>query len=85
MGAAWERHGVYELDFGKPQLEHDALLVTSSAYPVCAAHKAKGYDPAVRSTHAFCSLPVKTRELFWPFAVSFMEKHFRLLLLGFVN
>lgn len=46
----------------KPQLEHDALLLTSSARPVCVANKVKGYGPAVHSAHAFCSFPVRTTE-----------------------
>lgn len=60
----------------KPQLEHDTLLVTSSARPVCVARKVKGYGPAVYSAHALCSFPVRTRD-FWHFAVSFMEKAFQ--------
>jgi hypothetical protein len=80
MGTEWARHGVCELAFRKPLLEHDVLLATSSVSLVCVACKVKGYDPAVRSTHAFCHLPIKTREFFWHFAYH-LWKAFHLLLL----
>jgi hypothetical protein len=84
-GLRWTR------DISRLHFEHDTLLVTSLAFPVCVSHKQKGYvtmlyEPRMRNAHFRSTiLPFQTRELFGYFEVPLMEKYFCNFLLVYKN